>query len=200
MCSTPENDASRIICTVLLNNMMALDELLPIEQELLMEEEGGFANCPTQKESVKFGGGSVVYVESLEEMAEEDKHDIWYTKCELGDFKQRARQLCKQQQMGCFNTSEESTRGMDVYFPSRQRAHAKYVSHILQAYYIQCAGNPEYVARLAEKWSLKSTQRALHMGIQDSYEAYFPSIEQKTELLSASRNVTPSRWEPERRL
>jgi hypothetical protein len=179
--------------------MMDLDELLPIERQQLLEEEGQHDESyyPEKTSLVRFGGDSVDYIESSADMTDEEKTGVWYTRSELRSFKDQARQLCKQQKLGILATND-STRGMDVYFPSRQRAHAKYVYHILQAYYVHYAGNPEYVAQLSEKWSFRSKERALAVGIQDTYEAYFPSMVSQTEVPTVSRKRA-AYCEPERR-
>jgi hypothetical protein len=182
----PENDSFCIITeTSALSDMMDLDELLPIEKEELLAEsrkmqERFYPHRPTK--SVCFAGiQSVDLIESSTEMSDEEKHQIWFSASELEQFKSNARNLCRQQCKGVPTT--DSTRGMDVYFPSRQRNHAKYIFHMVYAYHVQCAGNPDYLAQLAEKWSAKSTERALVAGRQDFYEAH---MIQQTEVPSTS--------------
>ena len=135
---------------------------------------------------IHFGGiQSIQRIESLWDMTEEEVSDRWYSKAELGQFKQAARDLCKGEFLRLGRSSgttcpidEEtsSTRGMDVYFPSRQRHQAKYVWHVLQAFHGPYRGNPDYVALLCEKWSTTVSIRAAERAMQDFYDAYFPSL------------------------
>ena len=165
---------------------------------------------------VRFGGiQSMVRIESVRDMTDEDLSDRWYSKAELLAFKHSARDLCKdeqrqlQQLLGSSGThtplpplvddETSSTRGMDVYFPSRQRHQAKYIWHVLQAFHHahhvqqqqqqqqqqqhqiqqqqQCGiTDPDYyVALLCEKWSAKVSLQAAERAMQDFYDAYFPS-------------------------
>jgi hypothetical protein len=180
-----ENDSFCIITeTSALSDMMDLDELLPIEkEELLVADSRKMQECfyphrPTK--SVSFAViQSVDLIESSTEMSDEEKHQMWFSSSELKQFKSNARNLCRQQCKGVLIT--DSTRGMDVYFPSRQRNHAKYIFHMVHAYHVH--GNPDYVAQLAEKWSAKSTERALVAGRQDFYEAH---MIQQTEVPTTS--------------
>jgi len=70
------------------------------------------------------------------------------------------------------DTSKDSTRGLDVYYPSRQRFCKKYIQHVLEAYHVRCVGNDEHVALLAEKWGKKSLMRAISMAKKDFVVAY----------------------------
>jgi len=67
----------------------------------------------------------------------------------------------------------DSTRGLDVYYPARQRYAKKFIQHVLEAYYVRCVGNDEHVALLAEKWSQKSLSRAAKIAKKDFRVAYF---------------------------
>jgi hypothetical protein len=78
------------------------------------------------------------------------------------------------------DTSENSTRGLDVYIPSRQRFCKKYIQHVLEAYHVRCVGNDEHVALLAEKWGKKSLMRAISVAKKDFVVAYLPEeVEQQ---------------------
>jgi len=160
---------------------------------------------------VHFGGiHSMKRIESTRDMTDEDISDRWYSKAELLAFKQAARDLCKGEQRqlqllgrggtplsAVVDEETSSTRGMDVYFPSRQRHQAKYIWHVLQAFqhlqhqqqqqqqqqHEQCGINSSssgtdpdyYVALLCEKWSAKVSLQAAQRAIHDFYDAYFPS-------------------------
>ena len=198
-----ENDTFPIIRTAALSDMEeeGIYEMLPIErQQHFLEEEENFDfdsfDCARQKRGVSFGGVSVSFIESSTEMEEKDKDEIWYQRSEMDSFKNQARKLCKQKQKGVTNTSE-SIRGMDVYFASRQRAHAEYVFYILQAHRAVCAGKPEFLGELAEKWSFEAKQDALRRGIQDSFDAYFPGITLTTSPKPKKKRMATD-WEPER--
>lgn len=72
------------------------------------------------------------------------------------------------------DTSADSIRGLDVYYPSRQRYGKKYIQCVLEAYHVRCVGNDLHVALLAEKWSKKNHTRAVVTGKKDFLVAYFP--------------------------
>ena len=149
---------------------MDLDELLPIE-EIERRSKISFSEMD-----------SVVLVESSEDWTDEERENMWFSRKELDCFRRQARKLCvKEQTKGYVLPEEDSTRGMDIYFPSRKELHAQYIFHVLKAYYEQCAGDPDQVAFFAEKWSRRNTERALMAGIHDMCEAYFPHMIGKAE-------------------
>jgi hypothetical protein len=178
---------------IMTSNAIALDELirlvdiLPIEDDELAKSFSSLSFSPTTfntRKQVSFGGiQSVDCIESVIDMTAEDISDRWFSKEELNGFKQAARDLCKDERSGGIVGAENSTRGMDVYFPNRQRHHAKYVQHVLHAINVHCAGNPVHVALLCKKWSAKVTGRAVEQGQQDFYEAYFPYMAQGGECM-----------------
>jgi hypothetical protein len=71
---------------------------------------------------------------------------------------------------------------MDVYYPSRQRSHKKFVEHVLEAYHHRCARNTDHVGQLAERWSAKHKERAAVKGMEDFYDAYFPNLKPQQQL------------------
>ncbi|KAL3920734.1 MAG: hypothetical protein SGILL_003110 [Bacillariaceae sp.] len=117
---------------------------------------------------------TIVYIESALELTQDDRNCRWYQVAELQDIKSLARRLCVQESKNSSSTEEktDSTRGMDVYYPSRQRNQKKFVEHVLEAYHFRCAGNSEHVRQLVERWSAKSKQRAATRGKQDFVDAF----------------------------
>jgi hypothetical protein len=115
---------------------------------------------------------TLVFIETRSEMTEQEKVCRWFNMEELLDMKYRARQLCIQESKGLDVSYDESTRGMDVYFPLRQRHHKKFIDHVLEAYHFRCSGNAEHVRLLVEKWSSKSRQRANDRAQTDYMEVY----------------------------
>ena len=87
---------------------------------------------------------------------------------------------------------EDSIRGMDVYYPARQKYCKKFISHVLEAYHVRCAGNDEQVALLAEKWSVKSQQRATKNGMNDFYIAYFQEECEYESMLCRKEMLLPT--------
>jgi hypothetical protein len=188
--------------TAALSDMMDIDELLPIELDEVEEHEDDFyyqqqpQSQNATRKSVSFSAmDQYAMIESSEDWTEDERNASWYGRSELDACKSKARKLCQQHykknptnaNANASTTSsipsDESVRGMEVYFPSRQRAHAKFVFHVLHAYHVQCVGNPDYVGQLCAKWSAKASERALVNGIQDFYEAYLPHmIQQTTEM------------------
>jgi hypothetical protein len=185
-----EKDSFPIITphTAALSDMMDIDELLPIELDEVEDDDLIYYQQQPQSQkatrrSVSFSAmDHYAIIESSEDWTEDERNASWYGRSELDAFKSKARKLCQQH----YKTnqasipSDESVRGMEVYFPSRQRSQAKYVFHVLHAYHVQCVGNPDYVAQLCAKWSAKASERALVNGIQDFYEACFPHMIQQT--------------------
>jgi hypothetical protein len=124
----------------------------------------------TASRSVSFGNtDSLTNIESTGDLSEGEKGCRWYQAIELQEIKSAARRLCLQ---GGIRDEEDSTRGMDVYYPSRQRNNRKFVEHVLEAYHFRYAGNPDHVRQLVERWSAKSKQRAIMRAKQDYHEAY----------------------------
>lgn len=160
-----------------LSELMELDELLPIEQEEFMRSQSS-ADCfsfpPVTQKRVSFGGvQSIHHIESSMDMTDEDVEDRWFTKTELAEFKSNARNLFKRELEGTpVDQRMDSTRGMDIYLPQRQRTHTSYVRHVFEAYHFRCQGHPEYVAELCQRWTSKSRERAHAIGIQDYYAAH----------------------------
>jgi hypothetical protein len=190
LCFT-ENDSFPIITyqTAALSDMMDIDELLPIELDEVEDNDFYYQQQPqpqnATRKNVTFSAVEhYAIIESPEDWTEDERNASWYGRSELDAFKSKARKLCKQhykkQSTNAPIPSDESVRGMEVYFPSRQRAHAKFVFHVLHAYHVQCVGNPDYVAQLCAKWSAKASELALVNGIQDFYEACFPHMIQQT--------------------
>jgi hypothetical protein len=172
-----------------LSDMMNLDDLLPIELEDWTNSCSSLSLEPTsttkpqqqqqQRRSVSFGGiQSLDFIESSRDMTDQDLEDRWFTRSELADFKLRARTLFKDEYNGKDVGEDESTRGMDIYYPSRQKSHAKYIYHVMHAFHVECKGNPEHVAMLCERWSTKARDRAIVAAAQDFYQAYFPHMAQ----------------------
>lgn len=122
--------------------------------------------------SVSFGSTDVAYIENANDLTAEEKDCRWYQLEELQEIKAAARGLCVQETKGSGIGEDDSTRGMDVYYPSRQRNNRKFVEHVLEAYHFRCAGNAEHVRQLVERWSTKSRQRASMKAQQDYLDAY----------------------------
>jgi len=135
---------------------------------------------------------TLAYIESAVEFTQAEKDERWYRPSEISSFRGDARKLCKTRMDDIRNISEgvsipdsstgneksvipsstDSIRGLDVYYPSRQRYGKKYIGHVLEAYYVRCVGNDEHVALLAEKWSKKNLNRAIRTGKKDFLAAY----------------------------
>jgi hypothetical protein len=115
---------------------------------------------------------NLAFIETRSDLTEQDKDCRWFQSRELHDIKSRARHLCLQESKGMVASSDESTRGMDVYFPSRQRHNKKFIEHVLEAYRFRCAGDSEHVGLLVERWSIKSRKRATERAQQDYMEVY----------------------------
>ena len=146
------------------------------------EEVSAEPSSPTKKRrcgKVDFGQDTTVaYIESAFELTQIEKDDRWYRPSEIATFRDSARKLCrdKLESLGGDEQNgeqKESTRGLDVYYPSRQRFSKRFIQHVLEAYYVRCVGNDEHVALLAEKWSKKSLARATEMAKKDFLVAYF---------------------------
>jgi hypothetical protein len=144
---------------------------------------------PPRTKGVTFGSSTthtvLAYIESIDDMTEDEMNDRWFHPGELQETKSKAVKLCqkhyksKKQIDKSFGSDDadadgedESIRGMDVYFPSRQRHHKSFVQHVLEAFHVRCAGNEEHVSLLAEKWSCKSRERAIKTALQDWREVY----------------------------
>lgn len=145
---------------------------------------------------------TLAYIESSCEFTQSEKDDRWYRSTQISSFKEEARKLCRTRIEDVRNEasiprhsvrsgqtsvstkafmeepngdlSEDSVRGLDVYYPSRQRFNKKFIQHVLEAYHVRCAGNEEHVALLSEKWSKKNLHRALDVAKKDFFAAYFP--------------------------
>jgi len=176
---------------------------------------------PTKKRKcttkVAFGSDiTLAFIESAFEFTQEEKDERWYRSSQISSFKMDARNLCRKRlEEGKNNRSNsngeseettttvedknvslnESTRGLEVYYPSRQRYGKKFIQHVLEAYHVRCVGNDVHVALLAEKWSKKSLNRAYETGKRDFMAAYFPEDmdietlpEEKPLLTSALRH------------
>jgi hypothetical protein len=178
MNSLPETDTPMYNFNCSLSDMMDLDELLPIErQELEMELQAA------QQEQMRASGSSkhvsfdeyveIELIEPISEMTEEEKDDSWYHRCELDDFKYQARKLCKSKSKG-----QESTRGLECYFPQRMRGFQRTNDQVLRAYLF--SGDSEQVGQMAEECNADARRLALATGVQDFYEAYFPLIIQQS--------------------
>lgn len=136
---------------------------------------------PPKRSRISFGPTeTLAYIETTQELTRHEREDKWYQPDELESMKHAARNLCQMQAKGHRISTDESIRGMDVYYPSRQRYHKKHVEHVLHAYHFQCGGNDDHVAQLSEKWSFKNKQLAEKKGFEDFYEAYFPQMKQPT--------------------
>jgi hypothetical protein len=179
MNSLPETDSPMYNFNHSLCDMMDLDELLPCErQELEMELQDareermrasrGSAKQVSFDEYVEFE-----LIEPISELTEEEKHDCWYRRCELDDFKQQAKKLCKTKCKG-----QESTRGLECYFPQRMRGFQRTNDQVLRAYMF--SGDSEQVGQIAEQCNAEARHLALATGVQDFYEAYFPQIMQQS--------------------
>lgn len=142
------------------------------------------------RRQVSFGNViSVTPIESSSEMSQYEKDLIWFRRSELDQFKYNAKKVCRAAHKGRkVDPAIESARGMEVYFPSRQRAHGKFIYHVLQAYHVKCEKNWEYVAQLCENWSSRAKERALVTGIQDFYAAYFPHMVENTTTTTTTTN------------
>ena len=193
------------LCTAqlgpLASGSMDLDELLPLERQQLEEDAAENSWNTRPSKSVSFGDVSVSYIESCADMDQPHRDQVWFRRSELEQIKRSAKDLCKLVNKNVPVAPGDSIRGMDVYFPSRQRAHSKFVFHVLQAYHVKCDRNSEYVGLLAESWSSKSKERALVNGIQDFYEAYFPHMvqqQQKTEVTASTprKRTATAEFEP----
>jgi hypothetical protein len=184
------------------------------------------AQSPCKKrrcKKVNFGPDmTLAYIESSSEFTQVEKDDRWYRSSQIESFKKGARNMCRTQlhaknasiprhsptlsvRKGITavsthenDTSKDSCRGLEVYYPARQRYCKKYITHVLEAYHVRCVGNDVHVALLAEKWSKKSLHRALIVAKKDFISAYYfqskeveyecplPEEKQKQPLLEAS--------------
>jgi hypothetical protein len=182
--SAPQSDSC--------SSMMDLDDLLPIERQLLNSS----SSLPSKlNRGVSFSGmDSVVLIESSEDWSEEERDNTWFGQYALQKCKKRAIKLCRREAKGKATTPQDSTRGLDIYFSARKKLHAEYVFHVLCAYHQQFVENPDYVAHLAGKWSAANKERAHTVAIRDVYEAYFPHMmEQQNEVQSTTpRPLSPS--------
>lgn len=163
---------------------------------------------------------TLAHIERTYEISQEERDERWYRPPEIASFKQDARNLCRERighaknlhlnHTGSTTTrhgsrrssstedeqhEEESIRGLDVYYPHRQRYCKKFIKHVLEAYHVRCVGNDRHVALLAEKWSKKSLDRAYATGKKDFFTVYFPEedtilydslLQQKKELAAAA--------------
>jgi chromatin segregation and condensation protein Rec8/ScpA/Scc1 (kleisin family) len=164
---------------------MSIDELLPLERSHDGDDEDFamylFPSVPRRRR-ISFGPDVILaHIETTQELSREEREEIWYQPEELQRMKHSARTLCQMQAKGHPISAEESIRGMDVYYPSRQLNHKKHVYHVLKAYYCHCAGNDDHVAQLSQKWSFKNKGRAAEKGLEDFYEAHFPHMVQPTQ-------------------
>ncbi|CAJ1928260.1 unnamed protein product [Cylindrotheca closterium] len=169
---------------------MDLDELLPIEMEMLNSTSSivskGIRN-------VSFGAkDSVAFIESSEDWTDEERDNTWFTPNELDRIKKRAIKLCKHESLGLAIPVEDSTRGMGIYFPTRKEAHAEFVYQVLLAYHDTYAGDSDYVAHLAEVWSVANKEMAHTVAVRDMYEAYFPNMLEKQPKKKTSGVRTPT--------
>jgi len=153
---------------------------------------------------VEFGPDvTLAYIESSSEFTQVEKDDRWYRSSQVESFKKGARNLCRTQldannasiprhsptqtlrkghNNAANDTLQDSCRGLDVYYPARQRFGKKYIEHVLEAYHVRCVGNDVHVALLAEKWSKKSLNRAQIMAKKDFICAhYFQSSKEAVE-------------------
>jgi hypothetical protein len=161
---------------------MSLDELLPLERSHIFDDEVCAKNMPPsppKRSRISFGPSQILaYIETTQELNRDELAQKWYQPDELQQMKHLARTLCQMEAKGHRIPADDSIRGMDVYYPSRQRNHKKHVYHVLQAYHYHCAKNDHHVALLSEKWSFKNKERASAKGLEDFYEAYFHHIMQ----------------------
>ena len=152
--------------------MMDLDEMLPIDCQAAQQEQvrasGGSSNHISFEEYVE-----IELMEHISEMTEEEKDDIWYRRCELNDFKHQARKLCKTKSKG-----QESTRGLECYFPQRMRCTKRTNDQVLRTCWF--AGDSDETGQMAEQYNAEARRLALTTGIQDFYEAYFSHIIQQS--------------------
>ena len=172
---------------------MDLDDLLPIERQMLEIDGDTMADyepidvdfhvpCDNFEpvrvaSSVTFDDvEQIAYVITpISEMSKEEKNATWYTGSDLERFKQTARKLCKDKSL---LTSEDSIRGMECYFPSRQKAHKQALDKILRT--CMFCDDDDLVAQVAEECSLHARKVARAAGVHDFYAAYFPHMIQKT--------------------
>ena len=162
---------------------MDLDEMLPIDcqgdqQEQIRPSEGSSRHVSFE-EYVE-----IELIEHISEMSEGEKHDIWYRRCELDDFKRQARKLCKTKSKG-----QESTRGLECYFPQRMRRFQRTNDEVLRTCLF--AGDSDEVGQVAEQYNAEARQLALTTGIQDFYEAYFPHMIQQSSTPADVFEPTP---------
>lgn len=163
--TAPQSDGS---------NNMDLDELLPIELEMLNSTSSIVSK---RNREVSFAGkDSVAFIESSEDWTDEERETTWFAPHELARIKKRAIKLCKHEALGRPIPAEDSTRGMGIYFPTRKEAHAEFVYQVLLAYHDTYVGNADYVAHLAEMWSVANKEMAHTIAVRDMYEAYFPNM------------------------
>jgi len=164
--TAPQSDSS---------TSMDLDELLPIERQML-NNSSSMLSSKSNREVSFSGKDSVVFIESSEDWTDEERDNSWFAAQELDRIKRRAIKLCKQEAQGRPMSPDDSTRGMSIYFPARKKAYARFAYYVLLAYYEQHVGNPDYVAHLAEKWSTANKEMAHTIAVRDMYEAYFPTM------------------------
>jgi len=167
---------------------------LPLSSDLMDLEERCPMNDPVHYDSneerrwksrrVRFAAAdTVVCIESTDDWTDYERHASIWSASELFCIKKSAKSMCKRyHKANVIQTETDSIRGMDVYFPSRQRAHAKYIAHVVQA----SRGHlKEQLAHLCDKWSQTSKERAAAVALQDFYEAYFPDIAVSTPVKAA---------------
>ena len=175
---------------------------------------------------VKFGPDvTLAYIESSCDFTQSEKDDRWYRQAQIYSFKEDARKLCRTRiedasiprhsvrngqssvSITAFidepnDISKDSARGLDVYYPSRQRYNKKFIQHVLEAYHVRCAGNNGHVALLSEKWSKKNLNRAIEMAKKDFFAAYFPeeleseSIHEQNPMLASTLMRNPRQQAP----
>ena len=178
MNSLPETDSPMYNFNHSLSDMMDIDELLPSERhELEMELQAARQERMRASRGSSKGVSFDEYVEfeliePISEMTQEEKDNSWYRRCELDDFKQQARKLCKTKYKG-----QESTRGLECYFPKRMRDFQRTNDQVLRAYMF--SGDSEQVGQIAEQCNAEARHLALATGVQDFYEAYFPHMIQQ---------------------
>lgn len=161
---------------------MSIEHPLPPERSHHFDDEVFAAYAlpsPPRRSRISFGPTEILsYIETTHELSWDERAERWYRPDEMEQMKRSARTLCQMQAKGHELSADDSIRGMDVYYPSRQRNHKKHVYHVLEAYRFICAKNNDHVAQLSEKWSFKNKERASAQGMKDFYEAYFHHMTQ----------------------
>eukprot|EP00525_Craspedostauros_australis_P007949 CAMPEP_0198114398 /NCGR_PEP_ID=MMETSP1442-20131203/5800_1 /TAXON_ID= /ORGANISM="Craspedostauros australis, Strain CCMP3328" /LENGTH=285 /DNA_ID=CAMNT_0043771703 /DNA_START=150 /DNA_END=1007 /DNA_ORIENTATION=+ len=151
------------------------------------------------------------HVRNCANMPKEERSQIWFRHSEIKSFKRYAKRQVTARLKGKPWTNEwdDTLRGLEIYFPDRERAHRHNMKHILNVCR-EHKGNADLIAREAQKFSAESANIAMLSGTHDAGEAFnsggtsiAKAIESATnaQLCAAQRRSSPAQApsQPERR-